>query len=112
MTAGISPRGVWRSEAGTSSGSDARSPSREDVLQVRARRAWHEHEEPVTRLDPRAAARRQRAAPAVDGGDERIAWKPELADGGTRHRVVGRDGELDQVELTRRRKLERGLRCR
>ena len=55
----------------------------------------------VARLDPRAAARRDRVVAANDDGDERFAREAELADGRARDRVVGGDAELLQVERPR-----------
>src|SRR3954454_4339821 len=77
--------------------SDAPPPAGKDILEVGAGRAGDEHEEAVARLDLRAAARRQRAAPAGDHGDERIAGKAELSAPRARHRVICRDRELDEV---------------
>ena len=89
-------------------GLDAAAPAGEDVFDGLAHRSGCEDEEAVAGFDDRAAAGRDRVVAAPDDGDDRASRETELADGGAGDRVVGRDGEVDELELAQRADLERG----
>src|SRR5581483_63717 len=71
--------------------------------------AWYEYEEPVACSEGGAPPRGDRVPVAVDHRDERLSREAELSDRGAVDRVVGGDGEVDEVQLAHWPRFEWGF---